>query len=280
MISADGNVAFARTAAVQQTITALDRRDQAIGVIDVSMLDAQVRDAIGHALGSRALVEQIHRTVEESPGDAVEAYNRYLQDAAGPSKSLAAVTDGELGARLEAQRLQHELLIAGIYEQPLVSIALGASDAGQPGQVEPAAAQVAALDEQFAEAETALDRTTSDQQLPALDGDLAVVRSAVRSDALDTLTQAQAQGFAPGSSSWFEEMRSVRDAFHAETLELASEQATVATNRALLTGAVTGAVLIVGLIAVIVGSVLLLRRRSTPPTPPVVLEPSAPAALR
>lgn len=280
VVGTDGNVVFAQPAAVQQTATALARRDQIIGAIDIGMLDARVRNAVVAALGSGAAVEQVHRTVEASPGDAVEAYNKYLQDAAGPSESLAAVTDGELGARLEAQRLQHELLIANLYERPLVGIALSASDAGQPGQLEPAAAQVAAVDEQVAEAKTALDRTTSAQRLPAIDGDLAVVRSAVRSGALSTLTPAQTQGFVSESAAWFEEMRLVRDAFRAETLELADEQATVAIDRALLTGAIIAGVLIVGLIAVIVGSVLLLRRRRTPPTAPVVLEPSAPAALR
>lgn len=280
VVGTDGNVAFAQPAAVQQTVTALARRDQMISAIDIGMLDARVRNAIVAALGSSAAVEQVHRTVEASPGEAVEAYNRYLQDAAGPSESLAAVTDGELGARLEAQRLQHELLIANLYERPLVGIALSASDAGQPGQLEPAAAQVAAVDEQVAAAETALDRTTSVQQVPAIDGDLAVVRSAVRSGALNTLTQAQTQGFVSESAAWFEEMRSVRDALRAETLELANEQATVAIDRALLTGAIIAGILIAGLIAVIVGSVLLLRRRRTPPTASAVLEPSAPAVLR
>ncbi|WP_454859499.1 hypothetical protein [Promicromonospora soli] len=268
VVGDDGEVTFAAPSALQQTVTALDRRDQGLAGLDVEMLDAPVRDAIERTAGDRAAIDQVHDAIETSPGQAVEAYDQYLQNATGVSTALAEATDGELRARLEAQRLLTELTLANPQERTLVVLSLGTFAVGLPGNLEPAAAEVTAIDEQVAEAQAALGRTGSDQQIPPIDGDLAQIRSAVLSGELDGLTPAQAQGFPSASAAWGEQVRQVRDAVRTETLELAGNQASAATNRALLTGGITVTVLVLALVAVIVVSVLLLRRRRTPTPPP------------
>lgn len=281
VVSDDGEISLTAPSALHQTVTALDQRDEGLAGLDVEMLDAQVRDAIEHTAGDRAVINQVHDTVETSPGQAVEAYDQYLQNATGVSQSVADAVDGELRAHLETQQLLSELLLANVQERPLVALSLGAFEVGQPRDLESAAAQVAAMDEQVAEAQDALDRTSSDQQVPPIDGDLAQVRSAVLSGELNGLTPVQAQGFTSESATWGEEVRQVRDAIRAETLELAGDQASTATNRALLTGGIAVAVLVLALVAVIVVSVLLLRRRRTPTPPPAAwTQPAVPAAQR
>ena len=281
VVDDDGSVSFAHESAVQLTGAALDRRDQAIGALDVGMLDAQVRDTIELTLADRAAVDQVHSTVESSAGQAIKAYDMYLQDSARLNESLAETTDGELRAHLEAQLLLAELALAVLQERPLVSLSLGAFEFGQPGYLEPAVAQVTAVDEQVATAQDALGRAGSAQQVPAIDGELTKVRSAVLSGELAAVTPAQAQGFASASAAWFGELRTAQDALRLETIELAQDQANAATNRALLTGAVTAGVLVLGLAAVITVSVLLLRRRPTPTPPPAGWkQPVVPAVQR
>lgn len=281
VVGDDGEVSFAAPSALQQTVSALDQRDQGLAGLDVEMLDAQVRNAIEHAADDRAVIDQVHDAVETSPGQAVEAYDQYLQNATGVSESLIEATDGDLRARLEAQRLLSELLLANAQERPLVALSLGAFVAGRPGDLEPAAAQVAAIDEEVVEAQDTLRRTSSDQQIPPIDGDLAQIRSAVLSGELDGLTPAQAQGFPSASATWGEDLRQVRDAVRTETLELAGDQASAATNRALLIGGIAVTMLVLALVAVIVASVLLLRRRRTPTPPPSTWnQPAVSAAQR
>jgi hypothetical protein len=274
VVDGDGNVSYAQQSAVQGTVAALDQRDESFGALDAGMLDPQVVDAIELTLGDRAAVDRLHDTVEDSPGQAPEAYDQYLRDAAGLGESLVEVTDDELRAHLEAQQLLTGLAVVAAQERPAVSLSLGAFDVGHPGYLEPAAAQVTVVDEQVAAAEDALARSGSDQRVPPIDGDLALVRSAVRSGELGTLTDGQAQGFASESATWFNAVRQVQDALRHETIELSQDQADRATNRALLTVAVTGGVLLVGLIAVIVSSVLVFRRRRTPPPPPPLPPPA------
>jgi hypothetical protein len=280
VVGDDGETSFAQPSAVQQTLTRLDERDQALGALDVEMLDQRVRDAVELTLGDRAAVDQFHDTVEDAPAQAIEAHDRYLRNAAGLSESLVAATDGQLRARIEAQRLVNELILATFQERTAVALSLGASQTGQPGYLEPAAAQVAVVNEQVAAAQDALGRSGSDQQVPPVNGDLAAVRSAVLSGDPGALTPAQAQGFAAASAAWTEELRPVRDAVRVETLEVADDRASAASNRALVTGAVTGVVLILGLAAVIVGSVPLLRRRRTPPAPLAWQQAHDPAVSR
>jgi hypothetical protein len=278
VVSNDGEVSFAAPSALQQTVTALDQRDRRLAGLDVGMLDAPVRDAIERTAGDRAAIDKVHDAIETSPGQAVEAFDQYLQNATGISTSLAEATDGELHARLEAQRLLTELTLANPQERTLVALSLGTFERGLPNDLEPAAAEIAAMDEQIAEAQAALGRTSSDRQVPPIDGDLAQIRSAILSGELDGLTPAQAQVFPSASATWGEELRQARDAVRAETLELAGNQANVATNRALLTGGITVTVLVLALVAVIVVSVLLLRRRRTPTPPPSAWnQPAVPA---
>jgi len=278
VVSNDGEVSFAAPSALQQTVTALDQRDRRLAGLDVEMLDAPVRDAIERTAGDRAAIDKVHDAIETSPGQAVEAYDQYLQNATGINTSLAEATDGELRARLEAQTLLTELTLANPQERTLVALSLGTFERGLPNDLEPAAAEIAAMDEQIAEAQAALGRTSSDRQVPPIDGDLAQIRSAILSGELDGLTPAQAQVFPSASATWGEELRQARDAVRAETLELAGNQANVATNRALLTGGITVTVLVLALVAVIVVSVLLLRRRRTPTPPPSAWnQPAVPA---
>lgn len=278
VVSNDGEVSFAAPSALQQTVTALDQRDRRLAGLDVGMLDAPVRDAIERTAGDRAAIDKVHDAIETSPGQAVEAYDQYLQNATGINTSLAEATDGELRARLEAQTLLTELTLANPQERTLVALSLGTFERGLPNDLEPAAAEIAAMDEQIAEAQAALGRTSSDRQVPPIDGDLAQIRSAILSGELDGLTPAQAQVFPSASATWGEELRQARDAVRAETLELAGNQANVATNRALLTGGITVTVLVLALVAVIVVSVLLLRRRRTPTPPPSAWnQPAVPA---
>ncbi len=276
-VVADGKAVFAQPSALQQTVMALDQRDQALAALDVEMLDPQVLDAIELMAGDRPAIDQLHDTVETAPEQAVEAYDQYLQNAAGVSESLAEASDGELRGRLDAQRLLTDLMLASLQERPLVALSLGAFEVGQPGYLEPAVAQVAVVDGQLVEAQEALEQIGWDQQVPPVDGDLAAVRSAVTSGDLDGLTPAQAQAFTAGSASWGEELRPIRDAVRTEALELAGDRAGAATNQALLTGGITGVVLILGLGAVVIIAVLLLHRRRTPPAPLEPWQPQEPA---
>lgn len=255
--------------AVQQTTAVLDRRDQALTALDDSMLDPEVRDAIAATRADRAAVEEVHRTIGEAPGPAVEAYDRYLQGASGLSASLAAASDDELRSRIQAQQLLGELALAVFLERPVVGLALGGGAVdGTPG-TERAAAHVAAVDAQVAAAQEAIDRAGSGEQVPPFDVGAAAARAAVRTGEPAALTPAQAQeqsrAYLMGSVAWLESVPEVRDALRAATIDLAQDRATGQTNRALVTWGVVAVVLLAGLVAVIVVSVLVFRRPTAPP---------------
>jgi HAMP domain-containing protein len=251
-VTRDGNPVWAAPAAQAQTITALDKRDDELLDIDISMLDERVKTALAETIEDRAAITDVQKKVADgrlTEQAATEAYDGYIDGALEVMDAIADTSeDRELGTRLEAYYSMDELMLTTTYERPIVALALGLV-ARHP---DPNASRTLALrgadlvnlgDRQWDTTQDLLDRIPNDYQVPGMDGIYGSVRGFVARGDLTSIQAAQAAAFEEESAKWVEEARIVRDAVREDSSAFAQERADVAANRAYLTGGVAIAAL-------------------------------------
>ncbi|WP_129787499.1 ATP-binding protein [Promicromonospora panici] len=246
----DGNPVWAAPAAQAQTITALDKRDDALLDIDISMLDQRVKTAVTETIEDRAAITDVQKKVAAgrlTEKVATEAYGTYIDGALEVMDAIADTSeDRELGTRLEAYYSMDELMLTTTYERPLVALTLGIAavspDAAQNMALR-AADQVNLGDREWDATQDLFDRIPGDYQVPGMDGIYGSVRGAVARGDLAAIQPAQGAAFPDESAKWVEEGRIVRDAVREDSAAFAQERADVAANRAYLTGGIAIAAL-------------------------------------
>lgn len=248
----DGNPVWAAPAAQAQTISALDRRDEALLDIDISMLDQRVKDAVAETIEDRAAITDVQKKVADgrlTEKTATDAYGTYIDGALEVLNSIADTSeDRELGTRLEAYHSMDQLMLTNTYERPVIALALGLF-ANHPieGASDTMALRAAELvnlgDRQWDETQDFYDRIPGDYQVPGMDGVYGTVRGYVARGQLASIQPADAAAFSAESAKWVDEGRIVRDAVRDDASAFAQERADVAANRAYLTGGIAIAAL-------------------------------------
>ena len=241
----DGNPVWEADAAQAQTINALDRRDDALLDIDISMLDQRVKDAVAQTIKDRAAVTEVQKKVADGSitvWAATDAYGTYIDDALEVMDAIADTSeDRELGTRLEAYHAMDRLMLTSTYERPVIALAMGLeANHPDPQAYTSMALRAADLvnlgDREWAETQTLYDRIPGGYRVPSMDGVYGTVRNYVAQGDFGSIQPAQAVAFEQESINWVEEGRIVRDAVRQDSVEFAQQQADIATNRAYFTG--------------------------------------------
>lgn len=248
----DGNPVWAARAAQAQTITALDRRDDELLDIDISMLDQRVKTAVAKTIEHRAAITDVQKKVADgrlTEQRATDAYGTYIDGALEVMDAIADTSeDRELGTRLEAYHSMDQLMLTNTYERPVISLTLGLfANHPDPTASENMALRAADLvnlgDREWDATQDLFDRIPNDYQVPGMDGIYGNVRGNVARGDLEAIQAAQADAFQGESAKWVEEARIVRDAVREDSAAFAQEQADIAANRAYLTGGIAIAAL-------------------------------------
>ncbi|WP_157237286.1 HAMP domain-containing sensor histidine kinase [Promicromonospora sukumoe] len=251
----DGETVWAAPAAQAQTISALDKRDDELLDIDISMLDQRVKDAVTQTIQDRAAITEVQKKVADgrlTEKNATEAYGTYIDGALEVMDAIADTSeDRDLGTRLEAYHSIDQLMLTNTYERPIVSLALGIFTSYPADQAEAASRSLALRgadlvnlgDREWDATQDLFDRIPGEYQVPGMDGVYGTVRGYVARGDLAAIQQAQIGAFSTESAKWVDEGRIVRDAVREDTAGFAQERADVAANRAYLTGGVAIAAL-------------------------------------
>ncbi|MFI2490145.1 ATP-binding protein [Promicromonospora kroppenstedtii] len=251
----DGETVWAAPAAQAQTISALDKRDDELLDIDISMLDQRVKDAVTQTIQDRAAITEVQKKVAAgrlTEQTATDAYGTYIDGALEVMDAIADTSeDRDLGTRLEAYHSIDQLMLTNTYERPIVSLALGIFNAYPDNQAEAASRSLALRgadlvnlgDREWDSTQDLFDRIPGEYQVPGMDGVYGTVRGYVARGDLAAIQQPQIEAFSTESAKWVDEGRIVRDAVREDTAGFAQERADVAANRAYLTGGVAIAAL-------------------------------------
>ncbi|WP_157601788.1 ATP-binding protein, partial [Promicromonospora kroppenstedtii] len=251
----DGETVWAAPAAQAQTISALDKRDDELLDIDISMLDQRVKDAVTQTIQDRAAITEVQKKVAAgrlTEQTATDAYGTYIDGALEVMDAIADTSeDRDLGTRLEAYHSIDQLMLTNTYERPIVSLALGIFNAYPDNQAEAASRSLALRgadlvnlgDREWDSTQDLFDRIPGEYQVPGMDGVYGTVRGYVARGDLAAIQPAQIEAFSTESAKWVDEGRIVRDAVREDTAGFAQERADVAANRAYLTGGVAIAAL-------------------------------------
>jgi len=247
----DGTPEWAEPAAQAQTISALDKRDDELLDIDISMLDQRVKTAVEETIEDRAAITDVQKKVADgrlTEKTATDAYGTYIDGALEVLDAIADTSeDRDLGTRLEAYHSMDQLMLTNTYERPVVALTLGLLQHPDPNASRSMALRGADLvnlgDREWDATQDLFDRIPGDYQVPGMDGIYGNVRGLVARGALDAVQPSQAEAFRGESAKWVEEGRIVRDAVRDDASSFAQERADVAANRAYLTGGIAIAAL-------------------------------------
>jgi signal transduction histidine kinase len=246
-----GNLVWAAPAAQAQTISALDKRDDELLDIDISMLDQRVKTAVAETIEDRAAITDVQEKVADgrlTEKTATDAYGTYIDGALEVMDAIADTSeDRELGTRLEAYHSMDQLMLTNTYERPVVALTLGLAASPEPAAARTMALRAADLvnlgDRQWDETQDLFDRIPGDYQVPGMDGVYGTVRGYVARGDLASIQPTQGAAFRDESAKWVEEGRIVRDAVRQDASAFAQERADIAANRAYLTGGIAIAAL-------------------------------------
>jgi signal transduction histidine kinase len=246
-----GNPVWAAPAAQAQTISALDKRDDELLDIDISMLDQRVKTAVAETIEDRAAITDVQKKVADgrlTEKTATDAYGTYIDGALEVMDAIADTSeDRELGTRLEAYHSMDQLMLTNTYERPVVALTLGLAASPEPAAARTMALRAADLvnlgDRQWDETQDLFDRIPGDYQVPGMDGVYGTVRGYVARGDLASIQPTQGAAFRDESAKWVEEGRIVRDAVRQDASAFAQERADIAANRAYLTGGIAIAAL-------------------------------------
>ncbi|MFE7506226.1 ATP-binding protein [Promicromonospora sp. NPDC057488] len=255
VVDEDGEQVWAAPAAQAQTISALDKRDDELLDIDISMLDQRVKDAVTQTIQDRAAITEVQKKVADgrlTEQTATDAYGTYIDGALEVMDAIADTSeDRDLGTRLEAYYSIDQLMLTNTYERPIVSLALGIFNAYPEDQAEAASRSLALRgadlvnlgNREWDTTQDLFDRIPGEYQVPGMDGVYGTVRGYVARGDLGSIQDGQIGLFSTESAKWVDEGRIVRDAVREDTAGFAQERADVAANRAYLTGGVAIAAL-------------------------------------
>ncbi|QJW38016.1 nitrate- and nitrite sensing domain-containing protein [Cellulosimicrobium protaetiae] len=244
----------------EKTDKALDARDRAYEKLNTSALDPRVRDAVADTIADRSDLQSVREAIDRSSIGQLQRNSRYntlIDDALNVPRVLADTTpDRSLAQYLSTYVLLDELLSQLALEQPFAGAVLSAAQVGQESTT--TSQQAAVL---VTTGDTLAERTrTAVRQLPG-DYVLATPTAAyqqVRQNLIGSRPGATPANLAAQwpdlSQADRDQTTPVRDGIRNDTAEKASDLASAATTRAVVTilatlAAVFASILVAGFIA-------------------------------
>ncbi len=210
-------------AAIAQTDAALDAREKALENLDTDALDVRVRRAISATIADRGQIGKLEEQVlagtipEQS---ATAAYGRYIENALDVANELAATTeDSTLRQRLETYVAMDRAMLAVVYERPIVGGVLAGAATGNvdQGLVLRMVSTIQSTSASYATAQDSLDHIPGGHRLPAFDGDLGAIRTALGTGDLQSLDPAAAASWSQLTDDWVKNAQPIRDAVRDDT---------------------------------------------------------------
>jgi signal transduction histidine kinase len=214
-------------AAIKQTDAALEARARSLREVPVDALDLRVRRAISTTLADQSQIDKLQEqvlagTINEST--ATIAYSRYIDDALDVARELAGTTDDStLRQRLDTYVAMDEAMLAVVLERPVVGGVLAGAATKHVDQslVLRMVATIDSTNSQFDVAQKSLDRLPGGHRLPALDGDLGTLRTALARADVEGANPAVAVNWNELTQGWVTAAQPVRDSVREETSQLA-----------------------------------------------------------
>ncbi|KRD35757.1 hypothetical protein ASE27_13400 [Oerskovia sp. Root918] len=229
---------------------ALDRRDAVYAGLNMSMLDERVRDAVDATVKDRAELADIRKQIDTNSIQELgftSKYNTLIDDALDVPRVLADTSDDRTLAQFLDAYVDTNVLMSQVsLELPVVQflfdgIQANRENPGAPRNLDNESLRVARLisegDTRAVQARKAVRELRIDQVIPSPIGTYVGLRSGLAANgAAGTTAQ---QDWASASSNDLKNITPVRDKVLAETGEIASDNATSAVTRAVITILVT-----------------------------------------
>ncbi|MFD6164673.1 ATP-binding protein [Oerskovia sp. NPDC060287] len=232
------------------TDKSLDRRDAVYGDLTMSMLDQRVRDAVDATVKDRAELADIRKQIDTNSIQELgftSKYNTLIDDALDVPRVLADTSDDRTLAQFLDAYVDTNVLMSQVaLELPVAQflfddIQANRENPGAPKNLDNASLRVARLisegDTKAVQARKAVRELRIDQVIPSPIGTYVGLRSGLAANGA-TGTTAQ-QDWSSASSNDLKNITPVRDKVLAETGEIASDNATAAVTRAVITILVT-----------------------------------------
>ncbi|MFI2104130.1 ATP-binding protein [Isoptericola sp. NPDC019693] len=253
--------------AQEATDRALDARDDAIEVLDVSALPTNVQDAVNRTLRDRTVLDDLQRNVisgQLSESRATERYTALIENALDVPRAVAQSSDdGGLTRHINAYAALDEAMLANTMERPVAGAVLGLVGQGEAPPSDLNGRMVNLLqttDSLIAGAQEQLDLIPGGLEVPGYEEDLDRARLQLRYLNLSGIDPEVASQWNEISQAWVASAQPVRDEARQAAVDYANDLAGSARTAALLTGAAAfGVVLVSFLLA------LLIARRIVQP---------------
>ncbi|MFC8600008.1 ATP-binding protein [Isoptericola sp. NPDC057191] len=269
-IAAEMGIPGAKKALVkaqEDTDRALDARDEALEVLDVSALPTNVQDAVARTLRDRTVLDELQRKVisgQLTEARATEQYTALSENAMDVPRSVAqSGTDAGLTRHINAYTALDEAMLANTLERPVAGAVLASLQAGEPPAADLNGRMVTTLQQTDAlrtDAQEQLEQIPGGYEVPAYANDLSQLRLQLRYLNLSGLDTEAAGQWNKLSQGWVAQTQPVRDEVRDATVAYSDDLADDAQTAALLTGAAAfGVVLVSFLLA------LLIARRIVQP---------------
>ncbi|MFF2453922.1 ATP-binding protein [Isoptericola sp. NPDC058082] len=269
-IAADKGIPGAKKALVEAqeaTDRALDERDEALEVLDISALPTNVQDAVNRTLRDRTVLDDLQRNVisgQLSESRATERYTALSENALDVPRAVAQSSDDAgLTRRINAYVSLDEAMLANTMERPVAGAALNFLAQGDAPPSDLNGRMVSLLqttDALIATAQEQLDLIPGGLEVPGYEADLDRARLQLRYLNFSGIDPEVASQWNELSQGWVESTQPVRDETRDGVVEYSKDLAGSAQTAALLTGAAAfGVVLVSFLLA------LLIARRIVQP---------------
>ncbi len=232
------------------TDKSLDRRDAVYAGLNMSMLDQRVRSAVDATVKDRAELGDIRKQIDTNSIQELgftSKYNTLIDDALDVPRVLADTSDDRTLAQFLDAYVDANVLMSQVsLELPVVQFLFDGIQANRenpaaPRNLDNESLRVARLisegDTRAVQARKAVRELRIDQVIPSPIGTYVGLRSGLAANgAAGTTAQ---QDWAAASSTDLKNVTPVRDKVLAETGEIASDNATGAVTRAVITILVT-----------------------------------------
>nr|WP_176168825.1 nitrate- and nitrite sensing domain-containing protein [Krasilnikoviella flava] len=253
--------------AQETTDRALDARDEALEVLDVTALPTNVQDAVSRTLRDRTVLDELQRKVTSgqlTEARATEQYSSLIDNALDVPRSVAqSGDDAGLTRHINAYTALDEAMLSNTLERPIVGGALAAVAQGESPGADLNGRMVTSLQQTDllrTEAQEQLDQIPGEFTLPPYADDLDQLRLQLRYLNLSGIDPEAATQWNDLSQGWVDTTQPVRDEVRDAAVDYSNDLASDARTTALLTGAAAfGVVLVSFLLA------LLIARRIVQP---------------
>ncbi|MFJ4109407.1 ATP-binding protein [Oerskovia enterophila] len=229
---------------------ALDRRDAVYAGLNMSMLDQRVRDAVDATVKDRAELTDIRKQIDTNSIQELgftSKYNTLIDDALDVPRVLADTSDDRTLAQFLDAYVDANVLMSQVsLELPVVQFLFDdiltlKANPSAPINIGPASLRAARLvsegDTKAVQARKAVRELRIDQVIPSPIGTYVSLRSGLAGNAATGATALQ--DWSAASANDLKNITPVRDKVLAETGEIASDNATAAVTRAVITILVT-----------------------------------------